>query len=67
MAESIKAKGAGDLGIIGQFRAKTHEVEELVESQGLLQLSKDLLVIRRNEKDYLLRQDNMLKNWTTAY
>ena len=27
MAESIKAKGSGDLGIIGQFRAKTHEVE----------------------------------------
>ncbi len=54
---AIEAKGAGDLGLIGQFRAKTHEVEGMINDLGLLLLNKELLEIRRAEKDYLLRGD----------
>jgi methyl-accepting chemotaxis protein len=55
VAESVRTKGQDDLGIIGAFRAKTHDVEARFDELGVIQLSKDLLEIRRSEKDYLLR------------
>ncbi len=57
VATGNTARGNEDTGLQGQFRAKARDVESAVMSNGLLQLDKDYLEIRRNEKDYLLRGD----------
>lgn len=54
-AAAVLAKGSGDQGIIGEFRAKVHQVEEAVKKAKALQLQVDMLMLRRAEKDYLLR------------
>jgi methyl-accepting chemotaxis protein len=51
------AKGDENTGLYGEFLAKTHEVEQEVGSQNVLQLQRDYLEIRRSETDYLLRGD----------
>jgi two-component system nitrate/nitrite sensor histidine kinase NarX len=51
----VEQRGHEDTGLEGQFRAKIHQMEEAVAAAGLDQLTIDILSIRRNEKDYLLR------------
>ncbi len=56
-AADLTTKGTETTGLYGQFRTKAHEVESAITSMGQLQLDRDYLEIRRNEKDYLLRAD----------
>ncbi len=51
----IEQRGHVDTGLEGKFRNNIHEIEEVVTEQGLDQLTIDMLMIRRHEKDYLLR------------
>ena len=51
----IEERGHVDSGLEGQFREKTHEIEDYVETQQLDNLMIDMLTMRRDEKDYLLR------------
>jgi methyl-accepting chemotaxis protein len=51
----VEQRGHVDTGLEGQFRDKIHEIEAVVASAGLQQLTIDMLTIRRHEKDYLLR------------
>jgi methyl-accepting chemotaxis protein len=57
VVSGITTRGNTDTGLEGQFRAKAHDVESTVNGLGMLQLDRDYLEIRRNEKDYLLRGD----------
>ncbi len=57
MVELIEKRGYVDTGLEGQFRAKVHEIEAVVEAKSLDQLTIDMLTMRRREKDYLLRGD----------
>lgn len=51
----VEQRGHIDTGLEGQFRAKIHQMEQAVAEAKLDQLTIDILSIRRNEKDYLLR------------
>jgi methyl-accepting chemotaxis protein len=44
-------------GLEGQLRTAVHDVEKTVKDQGLADLSVIMLMVRRHEKDYLLRAD----------
>ena len=57
VADDYKIKGNEESGRYGEFRTKAHEVEATVKKLGALQLERDYLEFRRNEKDYLLRED----------
>ena len=57
VVKTIQTRGTLDTGIYGTFRAKAHDVEADVSALGSVQLERDYLEIRRNEKDYLLRLD----------
>ncbi len=54
-ADATLEKGEGDKGIIGKFRKDVHNLEELYKKAGELILTKEMLMLRRHEKDYLLR------------
>ena len=47
--------GRMDTGLEGQFRAKAHEMEAIIEASGTEPLMADLLAMRRHEKDFLMR------------
>lgn len=51
----IEQRGHKDEGLIGEFREKVHEVETFVVAENLDRFTIQLLMIRRFEKDYLLR------------
>jgi methyl-accepting chemotaxis protein len=53
--DAIEERGHVDYGLEGQFRAKVHQIEDAVEAGHLDQLTIDMLMLRRHEKDYLLR------------
>jgi methyl-accepting chemotaxis protein len=55
MVDLIEQRGYKDVGLEGQFRAKVHEIEKAVEANRQDQLTIDMLMMRRHEKDYLLR------------
>ncbi len=57
MVALIEKRGFVDVGLEGQFREKIHAVETALAAQSLDPLTIDLLTMRRNEKDYLLRSD----------
>ncbi|HSY18751.1 MAG TPA: methyl-accepting chemotaxis protein [Candidatus Acidoferrales bacterium] len=44
-------------GLEGEMREAVHQVETKVQNQGLAELTVNLLMCRRHEKDYLLRGD----------
>ncbi len=44
-------------GLEGQMREAVHQVEAKVQNQGLAELTVNMLMCRRHEKDYLLRGD----------
>jgi methyl-accepting chemotaxis protein len=46
-----------DAGFEGELRKAVHSVEALVKEQGRLELTVIMLMVRRHEKDYLLRGD----------
>jgi methyl-accepting chemotaxis protein len=55
VAEAVLRKGKKDDGIIGEFRVAVHNVEDIFEEANNVLLQKGLLMLRRHEKDYLLR------------
>ncbi len=56
--ELLKQKGlAPEDGLMGKLRSSVHDIESLVEQQGLAELSVLTLQCRRHEKDYFLRGD----------
>jgi methyl-accepting chemotaxis protein len=44
-------------GALGKLRAATHELEDVIKSQNNLQAQVHLLMLRRHEKDFILRSD----------
>ncbi len=57
MVQFLEQKGYKDVGLEGEFRDKVHQIEAVVTGKNLDNLMVDMLVIRRHEKDYLLRAD----------
>ncbi len=53
----IEQRGYEDTGLEGQFREKVHDIEAAIEADAIDQLAIDMLMMRRHEKDYLLRED----------
>lgn len=51
----IEQRGHLDTGLEGQFREKVHDIEAVVTAKNLDILTIDMLMLRRHEKDYLLR------------
>jgi len=50
----LETRGLKNTGLIGEFQAKAHEIETIVNAQRLDQLIIDILIIRRFEAAYLL-------------
>ncbi|MEK8017070.1 MAG: response regulator [Candidatus Parabeggiatoa sp.] len=57
VVDLIEKRGFKDSGLEGQFRQKVHAIEAAVKDQNLNLLRIDMLMMRRFEKDYLLRAD----------
>lgn len=58
VAEEIFAKGFKDHGLIGNLRASIHEVESYISENNLkAEHAVMMLQLRRNEKDFMLRND----------
>lgn len=53
----VKIKGFKDYGTIGKMRDEIHKLETAVEKEHDLQASYFMLMLRRHEKDYLIRKD----------
>jgi PAS domain S-box-containing protein len=53
----IKVKGFKDYGNIGKMRAQIHEVETFIKEHNDTKSGYYMLMLRRHEKDYLLRKD----------
>ena len=45
------------LGLRGQLRNSVHDAEVLISKAGAIQLTADILMLRRREKDFLMRKD----------
>ena len=58
MADQILAQGNKDVGIRGNMRKLGHEMESAIKMTGSHELMVKYLLIRRHEKDYILREDN---------
>lgn len=55
---AIKAEGSGDKGLVGELRSLAHEMEKIIKDENLPStLLTELLMLRRHEKDFLLRRD----------
>lgn len=57
LAEALREMGFGDYGIEGEWRKAAHDVEYHLEILHDHEVLIELLEMRRNEKDYLLRKD----------
>jgi methyl-accepting chemotaxis protein len=58
LTEEYKALGFKDYGLVGKLRDAIHEVEQLLSNiNGVNDLEVHMLMLRRHEKDYLLRKD----------
>lgn len=57
VAARIQAIGKNDSGMIGEFRESTHKVEKTIKEQNSDALMVQLLMMRRHEKDFLLRKE----------
>jgi len=55
LVEAYRKRGFKDWGLLGEWRQAIHNVEHEVSQMKSSQLVKDLLQLRRFEKDYLLR------------
>jgi len=62
LKKHIIDKGFKDYGLVGDMRKQIHRVENIVENQENLLFSKMMLMLRRHEKDYLLRRDTKYKD-----
>ncbi|NGZ28995.1 MAG: methyl-accepting chemotaxis protein, partial [Magnetococcales bacterium] len=55
--EAIMQGGDLKQASLGGFRQAAHDIETILESHSLPNLDRDILSLRRREKDYLLRMD----------
>jgi methyl-accepting chemotaxis protein len=55
---NIEKRGFKDEGLEGEFRKKVHSIEAAVDAIHNDHLAVDMLMIRRHEKDYLLRGEH---------
>lgn len=55
--EQLRQRGHNNTGLEGQFNTSVQAIEQWVEDQQLDQLKIDMLEMRRQEKDYLLRSE----------
>jgi len=62
VVDLIEKHGFKDTGIEGKFRKEAHTIEEFVNEKGLESLERDMLIVRRHEKDFLLRGDGKYVN-----
>lgn len=62
LKKQIIQKGFKDFGLVGQMRDQIHAVESIVDAQNNLLFTKYMLMLRRHEKDYLLRKDLKYKD-----
>lgn len=56
VVELLARHGHEDTGVVGVFRDKVHAVEAAIMEIGNVRAEADLLMLRRHEKDYLLRE-----------
>lgn len=54
----LRVKGFRDFGLIGEFRSSVHDAEGYITELGNDEFYKYLLLLRRHEKDFLLRKDS---------
>ncbi len=59
IAGLLYSRGFQDNGLIGEMRSKVHELEEVVEGSNL---QIDVLMLRRHEKDYIIRNQTQYVN-----
>ncbi len=57
IALEVHKKGFKDYGLIGQMRNEIHQFEEIITKQQNADYKIHMLMLRRHEKDYLLRKD----------
>ena len=58
MVEISVANGLDqDSGLRGKLRGAVHEAEAMLDKMGQVSLSRDMLMLRRHEKDFMLRHD----------
>jgi adenylate cyclase len=57
LIDLIEEVGFYDSGLVGHFREDAHNVEKSLLKHHLITAEVDLLLLRRHEKDYLLRGD----------
>ncbi|NOQ34615.1 MAG: HAMP domain-containing protein [Methylococcaceae bacterium] len=57
LTELIEKHGFNHSGFEGAFRKEAHKVEEAINKANILAVKTTLLMLRRHEKDYLLRGD----------
>jgi PAS domain S-box-containing protein len=58
LVAAYRERGFKDWGLMGQWRQAIHHVEQRVSQLHTPNLLKDLLELRRYEKDYLLREED---------
>lgn len=45
------------IGLRGELRSAVHEIESILKETNSVQLTADMLMLRRNEKDFIIRKD----------
>ncbi|XOV93422.1 MAG: methyl-accepting chemotaxis protein [Bacteroidota bacterium] len=63
LVENIRERGFKDYGLVGQMRNAVYSLEDHTVG---LQMERDILMLRRHEKDYLLRRDFAYRDKLTA-
>ena len=57
LISKVKAKGFKDYGSVGEMRNQIHNVEQVLKIKDDTKAGYYMLMLRRHEKDYLLRKD----------
>lgn len=57
MVQMRRTIGFKDEGLIGKMRSAIHEVENELNVESSFEMISDMLMLRRHEKDYMLRKD----------
>lgn len=58
LKELVIQRGFKDFGLEGELRSKIHQVEENVNQQKDYRLMSHMLMLRRHEKDFIIRRDS---------
>jgi len=58
VADLILAQGDKETGLRGDLRKRAHDLETEIKNTGVSELMVQYLLLRRHEKDFVLREDN---------